>query len=64
MRAPLTDAELRKAWNDLGIVGHFDSATPAVRLALECTASVIRERKQARVPPPVDVKRLAANDND
>ncbi|KVU55390.1 hypothetical protein [Burkholderia cepacia] len=64
MRAPLSDIDLHKAWDDLCMVGDPDSARPAVRLVVECAARALREREQARVPPPVDGKRRAANDFD
>ncbi|WP_174960162.1 hypothetical protein [Burkholderia aenigmatica] len=64
MRTPVSEAELRKTWRDLRIVGDLDSALPAIRIALENTARIWRDRKPVPEPPPVDGKRRAANDFD
>ncbi|NTY35661.1 hypothetical protein [Burkholderia diffusa] len=68
MRTPISDAELREAWISLCMVGDLESVLPAIRIAFENTARIWRDRKQAPKPapkpPPVDLKRRAANDYD
>ncbi|HDR9506587.1 hypothetical protein C5615_08770 [Burkholderia cepacia] len=64
MRTPVSDAELREVWSDLCMVGDLESVLPAIRIALENTARIWRDRKPAPKPPPVDLKRRAANDYD
>ncbi|RBL67374.1 hypothetical protein C3E98_032325 [Pseudomonas sp. MWU13-2625] len=66
MRAPLSDAAWRKAWNDLCMVGDPDSARPCVRFVVECAALALQDREQVRPRPrpTFDAKRCAANDFD
>ncbi|WP_080289275.1 hypothetical protein [Burkholderia cenocepacia] len=64
MPAPLTDAELREAWDGLRIVGDFDTAPPATRIVFKNAARTWLDRKAAPEPPPIDGKRRAANDFD
>ncbi|KVK71720.1 hypothetical protein [Burkholderia sp. MSMB1498] len=64
MRAPLSELELRVAWSRLRMVGDFDTAPPAVRLAVESATRAMRDREQARLRRTFDAKRCAANDTD
>jgi hypothetical protein len=65
MRAPLTDAELRAAWERLRMVGDFDTSMRhrAVRQAVESAARAlqIRDRKRCH---RLDAKRRSAGDFD
>ncbi|MDR6387594.1 hypothetical protein [Paraburkholderia phenoliruptrix] len=64
MRAPITEAELRAAWQRLRMVGDFDSSMRhrAVHRAVESAARAMQARKCDR--PGYDAKRRAANDQN
>jgi len=64
MRAPITEAELRAAWQRLRMVGDFDSSMRhrAVRRAVESAARAMQTREYDRLA--YDAKRRAANDRD
>ncbi|ORC43843.1 hypothetical protein B2G74_33585 [Burkholderia sp. A27] len=64
MRAPITEAELRAAWQRLRMVGDFDSAMRhrAVHRVVESAAHAMQAREHDR--RRYDAKRRAANDRD
>ncbi|AXF09554.1 hypothetical protein CUJ91_17650 [Paraburkholderia graminis] len=64
MHAPITEAELRAAWQRLQMVGDFDSSMRhrAVRRAVESAARAMHVREYDRLS--YDAKRRAANDRD
>lgn len=64
MRAPITEAELRAAWQRLRMVGDFDSSMRhrAVRRAVESAARAMQARELDR--SGYDAKRRTGNDRD
>ncbi|WP_207003930.1 hypothetical protein [Trinickia mobilis] len=64
MQAPLTDAELRAAWERLRMTGDFDESMRhrAVRRAVESAARALQTREHVRRLRSYDAKRRAAND--
>ncbi|MGC2960194.1 hypothetical protein ACPUET_09480 [Paraburkholderia graminis] len=64
MRAPISEAELRAAWQRLQMVGDFDSSMrhQAVHRAVESAARAIKAREYDRLSH--EAKRRAANDPD
>jgi len=64
MRAPITEAELRAAWQRLRMVGDFDSSMRhrAVHRVVESAARAMQAREHDR--RRYDAKRRAANDRD
>ncbi|TKC83441.1 hypothetical protein FAZ69_23415 [Trinickia terrae] len=65
MQAPLTDADLRAAWQRLRMVGDFDTSMRhrAVRIVVESAARALQQRDHRRFLR-LDAKRLAAGDFD
>ncbi|MFL9993070.1 hypothetical protein PQR34_19610 [Paraburkholderia sediminicola] len=64
MRAPITETELRAAWQHLRMIGDFDSSMRhrAVRRVVESAARAMQARGHDR--RRYDAKRRAANDRD
>jgi hypothetical protein len=64
MRAPLTEADLRAAWERLRMTGDFDASMRhrAVRRAVESAARAMQTREHIRKSRHVDAKRRASND--